>query len=60
VDGKTFKPGPTDHNSNIIQVRPGVLEDQLPAPLVTRDGGKYGSETSVKYDDTSLWGNNLK
>ena len=60
VDGKTFKPGPTDHNSNIIQVRPGVLEDQLPAPLVTRDGGKYGSETSVKYDDTSLWGNHLK
>jgi ABC-type sugar transport system substrate-binding protein len=60
AEGKTFKPGPTDHGSTIIQVRPGVMEDQLPAPLVTRDGGKYGDDASVKYDDTSLWGNNLK
>jgi ABC-type sugar transport system substrate-binding protein len=60
VQGKHFKPGPTNHGSNIIQVRPGVLEDQLAAPLVTRDGGKYGSESSVKYDDNSLWGNHLK
>jgi ABC-type sugar transport system substrate-binding protein len=60
VQGKTFKPGPTNHGSNIIQVRPGVLEDQLAAPLVTRDGGKYGTETSVKDDDDSLWGNHLK
>ena len=60
ADGKTFKPGPTDHGSTIIQVRPGVLEDQLPAPLVTRDGATYGTEKSVKDDDTSLWGNNLK
>jgi ribose transport system substrate-binding protein len=60
VEGKTFKPGPTDHNSNIIQVRPGVLEDQLPAPLVTADGGKYGDDQSIKSDDKSLWGNNLK
>jgi ABC-type sugar transport system substrate-binding protein len=58
--GKTFKPGPTDHDSTIIEVRPGVLEDQLAAPLVTRDGAKYGSEQSVKFDDKSLWGNNLK
>jgi hypothetical protein len=58
--GKTFKPGPTDHDSTIIEVRPGVLEDQLAAPFVTRDGAKYGPEQSVKFDDKSLWGNDLK
>jgi ABC-type sugar transport system substrate-binding protein len=57
LQGKTFNPGPTDHNSNIIQVRPGVLEDQLSAPLVTADGGTYGGITSIKPDDSSLWGN---
>ncbi|WP_107415828.1 sugar ABC transporter substrate-binding protein [Actinacidiphila paucisporea] len=57
---KTFKPGPTDHNSTIVQVRPGVLEDQLAAPLVTADGSTYGGVASVKSADTSLWGNNLK
>jgi simple sugar transport system substrate-binding protein/ribose transport system substrate-binding protein len=60
AQGKTFQAGPTDHHSTIIQVRPGVMEDQLPAPLVTRDGGTYGSEQSVKNDDPSLWGNQLK
>jgi simple sugar transport system substrate-binding protein/ribose transport system substrate-binding protein len=59
IAGQTFKPGPTDHNSTIIQVRDGVLEDQLSAPLVTRDGASYGGVPSVKSDDTSLWGNNL-
>jgi ABC-type sugar transport system substrate-binding protein len=59
LDGKTFKPGPTDHNSTIIQVRDGVLEDQLSAPLVTKDGASYGGVASVKSDDRSLWGNNL-
>ncbi|MEU6198503.1 sugar ABC transporter substrate-binding protein [Streptomyces sp. NPDC047061] len=59
IDGKTFKPGKTDHDSTIIQVRAGLLEDQLSAPLVTADGGTYGGVTSVKSDDTSLWGNNL-
>jgi ABC-type sugar transport system substrate-binding protein len=49
LDGKTFKPGPTDHKSTIIQVRAGVLEDQLQAPLVTKQN----------VDDKSLWGNNL-
>src|SRR3954470_17337088 len=49
LQGKTFKPGPTDHDSTIIQVREGVLEDQLSAPLVTKDN----------VDDKSLWGNNL-
>jgi simple sugar transport system substrate-binding protein/ribose transport system substrate-binding protein len=57
--GKTFTPGATDHNSTIIQVRPGVLEDQLAAPLVTADGASYGGAASLKSTDTSLWGNNL-
>ena len=48
--GKTFKPGPTDHGSTIIQVRPGVLEDELSAPLVTKSN----------VNDKALWGNNLK
>ncbi|MEV7251134.1 sugar ABC transporter substrate-binding protein [Streptomyces cyaneofuscatus] len=60
MEGKTFKPGKTDHGSTIIQVRDGLLEDQLPAPLVTADGGTYGGVPSLKSDDTSLWGNNLK
>ncbi|KUO13526.1 sugar ABC transporter substrate-binding protein [Streptomyces dysideae] len=59
IDGKTFKPGKTDHDSTIIQVREGLLEDQLSAPLVTADGGTYGGVPSVKSDDESLWGNNL-
>jgi ABC-type sugar transport system substrate-binding protein len=59
LDGKTFKPGGTDHGSTIIQVRPGVLEDQLSAPLVTADGGTYGGTASVRSTDTSLWGNHL-
>ncbi|WP_336205902.1 sugar ABC transporter substrate-binding protein [Nonomuraea sp. LPB2021202275-12-8] len=49
VDGKTFKPGPTDHDSTIIQL-PNGLEDQLPAPLVTKDN----------VDDQNLWGNQVK
>ncbi|MEV6925111.1 sugar ABC transporter substrate-binding protein [Dactylosporangium sp. NPDC051485] len=49
VDGKTFQPGKTDHDSTIVQVRDGVLEDQLPAPLVTK----------ANVDDTALWGNQI-
>jgi ribose transport system substrate-binding protein len=49
IDGKTFKAGPTDHNSNIVEVAPGVLEDQLAAPLVTKSN----------VDDKSFWGNQL-
>ncbi|MEU8320232.1 sugar ABC transporter substrate-binding protein [Nonomuraea sp. NPDC048881] len=49
VDGKTFQPGPTDHGSNIIQL-PNGFEDQLPAPLVTKDN----------VDDQNLWGNQVK
>lgn len=48
LDGKTFKVGPTDHGSNIIKI-PNGLEDQLPAPLVTKDN----------VDDASLWANQL-
>ncbi|MFD7014725.1 sugar ABC transporter substrate-binding protein [Streptomyces sp. NPDC059161] len=59
LDGKTFKPGRTDHDSAIVQVRDGLLEDQLSAPLVTADGGTYGGIPSLKSDDKSLWGNNL-
>jgi simple sugar transport system substrate-binding protein/ribose transport system substrate-binding protein len=59
IEGKTFKPGKTDHDSTIIQVRDGLLEDQLSAPLVTADGGTYGGVPSLKSDDTSLWGNSL-
>ncbi|MEV8524953.1 MULTISPECIES: sugar ABC transporter substrate-binding protein [unclassified Streptomyces] len=59
IDGKAFKPGRTDHDSTIVQVRDGLLEDQLSAPLVTADGGTYGGIPSLKSDDKSLWGNNL-
>jgi simple sugar transport system substrate-binding protein/ribose transport system substrate-binding protein len=47
--GKTFKTGPTDHNSNIVTWGDGNLEDQLPAPLVTK----------ANVDDKSLWGNQI-
>jgi len=59
IEGKAFQPGPTDHDSTIIQVREGVLEDQLSAPLVTADGAEYGGVPSLKPDDKSLWGNNI-
>jgi ribose transport system substrate-binding protein len=49
IAGKTFAAGPTDHDSTIVEVAPGVLEDQLDAPLVTKEN----------VDDPSLWGNNL-
>jgi ABC-type sugar transport system substrate-binding protein len=58
IAGKTFAVGPTDHNSNIVQVRPGVLEDQLGAPLVTKVAGDFGNGvTSIASTDDSLWGN---
>ncbi|PRY36756.1 sugar ABC transporter substrate-binding protein [Umezawaea tangerina] len=59
IDGKTFAPGKTDHDSTIVQVRDGLLEDQLSAPLVTSDGGTYDGVPSLKNDDKSLWGNKL-
>jgi ribose transport system substrate-binding protein len=49
IGGKTFAPGPTDHDSTIVEVAPGVLEDQLAAPLVTKEN----------VDDKAFWGNQL-
>jgi simple sugar transport system substrate-binding protein/ribose transport system substrate-binding protein len=49
MQGKTFKPGPTDHDSTIVKLPSGILEDQLPAPLVTKDN----------VDDPGLWGNTV-
>jgi ribose transport system substrate-binding protein len=49
VEGKTFQPGKTDHDSTILDVGGGMLEDQLPAPLVTKDN----------VDDKALWGNSV-
>jgi ribose transport system substrate-binding protein len=46
--GQKFQPGPTDHGSTIIKI-PNGLEDQLPAPLVTKDN----------VDDPALWANQL-
>jgi ABC-type sugar transport system substrate-binding protein len=45
-EGKTFKPGPTDHNSEIVEVG-GTLTDLLEAPLVTKEN----------VDEENLWGN---
>ena len=47
IKGTKFAAGPTDHDSNIIEVAPGVLEDQLAAPLVTKEN----------VDDPAFWGN---
>ncbi|MEU4746064.1 sugar ABC transporter substrate-binding protein [Actinosynnema sp. NPDC023658] len=47
VEGKSFAAGKTDHDSTIVDVGNGQLEDQLAAPLVTKDN----------VDDKSLWGN---
>lgn len=49
LDGRTFKEGPTDHDSTIIKI-PNGFEDQLPAPLVTKDN----------VDDPKLWANQLE
>ncbi|GAA1220948.1 sugar ABC transporter substrate-binding protein [Kitasatospora nipponensis] len=46
AEGRTFQVGPTDHDSTIVLL-PGGLEDQLPAPLVTRDN----------VNDPTLWAN---
>lgn len=49
MEGKTFQPGRTDHGSEIVKHPGGILEDQLPAPLVTKDN----------VDDKALWGNTV-
>jgi ribose transport system substrate-binding protein len=50
IKGKKFSTGPTDHDSNIVTDENGFLEDQLAAPLVTKDNAS----------DPTLWGNTLK
>jgi simple sugar transport system substrate-binding protein/ribose transport system substrate-binding protein len=57
IDGKTFAPGRTDHDSTIVQIRPGLLEDQLAAPLVTADGATINGVPTLKSTDPTLWGN---
>lgn len=47
--GVTPKVGPTEHGSTVIEL-PNGFEDQLPAPLVTKDN----------VDDSSLWGNSAR
>jgi simple sugar transport system substrate-binding protein/ribose transport system substrate-binding protein len=56
IDGKTAKPGPGYGKGTVIDVGKGMLEDQLPAPLVTVDGAYPGSS---KVTDPSLWGNQV-
>jgi ribose transport system substrate-binding protein len=56
IAGKTAHPGPGYGGGTIVSVGHGMLEDQLPAPLVTVDGQYPGS---VSVDDPSLWGNQI-
>jgi ABC-type sugar transport system substrate-binding protein len=56
IAGKTQQPGPDGHGGQIVQVSPDILEDQIPAPLVTPDGNYPGS---VSETDKSLWGNQI-
>ena len=54
IEGKTFKAGPTDHDSTIVEVAPGVLEDQLSAPRWsprrTSTTSRSGATTSKNAD----------
>ncbi|MFF3575180.1 sugar ABC transporter substrate-binding protein [Nocardia jiangxiensis] len=57
TEGKKFAPGPTDHNSTIVDTGVnGQLEDQLPAPVVTHNGGKVGDMDTLATSDPGLWG----
>lgn len=49
MNGETFEPGPTDHDSEIVETD-GLLEDYLRAELVTIDN----------VDDGDLWGNQAR
>ncbi|MBO0842952.1 MAG: sugar ABC transporter substrate-binding protein [Nocardioides sp.] len=57
IAGKAQKPGPDGHGGTIVKVGPQMLEDQIPAPLVTLDGKYPGS---VAITDKTLWGNQVK
>ncbi|MGW4892861.1 sugar ABC transporter substrate-binding protein [Kitasatospora sp. NPDC004240] len=48
AEGRTFQPGPTDHDS-VIKSLPSGLGDQLPSPLITRDN----------VDDPAFWANHF-
>ena len=56
IAGKQAKPGSGYGSGTVVQVGSGMLEDQLPAPLVTIDG-KFPGSTSVT--DKTLWGNQI-
>jgi ABC-type sugar transport system substrate-binding protein len=56
IAGKTAHTGPGYGGGTVVKTPNGLLEDQLPAPLVTVDG-KYPGSVSV--DDQSLWGNQV-
>ena len=58
ANGETFAEGETDHGSNIVSPREGLLEDQILAPVVTADGAKIGELDTVAADSDTLWGNN--
>jgi ribose transport system substrate-binding protein len=49
VAGQTFKLGPTDHDSEIVDYK-GNPMDLLPAPVITKD----------QASDPKLWGNQVK
>ncbi|HVB16105.1 MAG TPA: sugar ABC transporter substrate-binding protein [Stellaceae bacterium] len=49
VAGQTFHPGPTDHDSRIVEFKSNLM-DLLPAPVVTRANAA----------DPKLWGNQAK
>jgi ribose transport system substrate-binding protein len=49
VAGKTFALGPTDHDSEIVDMN-GNMADLLPAPVIMKD----------QASDPSLWGNQVK
>ena len=50
IEGKTFKAGPTDHDSTILKWLPAFSKTSFPAQLVTK----------ANVDDKSFWGNNPK
>jgi ABC-type sugar transport system substrate-binding protein len=47
MEGKTFKAGPTDHGSEIVQQADGNLSDVLPPAIITK----------ANVEDPQLWGN---
>ncbi len=56
INGKKAKTGAGYGGGKVINVGKGMLEDQLPAPLVTLDGTFPGSS---KVTDPKLWGNQV-